>query len=259
MSAARLEHLKVGEGHSARSIAVLRRDGRAPELFWLSGFKSEMTGTKASALDQWAATSGHAITRFDYSGHGRSGGRFEDGTISRWLDEAEAVFDAITAGPQIVIGSSMGGWIALLLARRLRERGIANRLAGMILIAPAVDMTRELMSDMFGKEEKQALSRQGFCARPSEYSGEPYVVTRTLIEDGERHLFGQNPIEAGCSVHVLQGMQDRDVPWRHATRLMERLAFDDAVLTLVRDGDHRLSREEDLERLVRAVEEMTKA
>jgi pimeloyl-ACP methyl ester carboxylesterase len=258
MSAPRLEHLEVGRGAAARSIAVLRRDGKGPELFWLSGFKSEMSGTKASALDQWAAASGHAITRFDYSGHGQSGGRFEDGTVSRWLEEAEAVFDAFTGGTQILVGSSMGGWIALLLARRLRERSISNRLAGMILIAPAIDMTKDLMSDLFGDAQKQAISEQGFYARPSDYSEDPYVITKSLIEDGERHLFGQDPIEVGCPVHVIQGMQDRDVPWRHATRLMERVAFDDAVLTLVRDGDHRLSREEDLERLVRAVEEIAK-
>ena len=126
----------------------------------------------------------------------------------------------------------------------------------MILIAPAVDMTKELMFDRFDEAARKALAETGFCAQPSAYSGEPYVITRTLIEDGESHLFGDQPIEAGCPVHVIQGMQDRDVPWEHATRLMERLAFDDAVLTLVRDGDHRLSRPEDLERLIRAVEEM---
>ena len=197
--------------------------------------------------------------RFDYSGHGGSGGRFEDGTISLWLEEAEAVFDAFADGPQIIVGSSMGGWMALLLAKRLRERGYTNRLAGMVLIAPAVDMTKDLMSDSFGEAERRALDEQGFCARPSSYSGEPYVITRALIEDGERHLFGNRPIETGCPVHVIQGMRDPDVPWQHATALMERLAFDDAVLTLVRDGDHRLSRPEDIERLMRAVEAMLTA
>ena len=197
--------------------------------------------------------------RFDYSGHGGSGGRFEDGTVSLWLEEAEAVMDAFADGPQIVVGSSMGGWMALLLAKRLRERGYTNRLAGMVLIAPAVDMTKDLMSDGFGEAEQRALDEQGFCARPSSYSGEPYVITRALIEDGERHLFGNRPIETGCPVHVIQGMRDPDVPWQHATALMERLAFDDAVLTLVRDGDHRLSRPEDIERLLRAVEAMLPA
>lgn len=258
MSGPQLEHLSVGEGGAARSVAVLDRDGNGPGLFWLSGYRSDMAGTKAEMLDQWAEESGHSCTRFDYSGHGRSGGMFEEGTISRWLEEAEAVFDAYTAGPQIVIGSSMGGWLALLLARQLRERHLADRLAGMILIAPAIDMTKELMSDRFNAAAKRALADQGFCAQPSAYSGEPYVITRSLIEDGESHLFGDHPIEAGCPVHVIQGMLDQDVPWEQATRLMERLAFDDAVLTLVRDGDHRLSRPDDLVRLRRAVEEMVK-
>jgi len=258
MSEPQLEHLSVGDGPASRAVAVLDRDGKSPGLFWLSGYRSDMAGTKAEALDRWALASGHSYTRFDYSGHGRSGGRIEDGTISRWLEEAEAVLDAFTAGPQVVIGSSMGGWLALLLARRLRERSLSERLAGMILIAPAVDMTKELMWDEFDEAAKCALAETGFCALPSAYSGEPYVITRALIEDGERHLFGDQPIETGCPVHVIQGMQDPDVPWRHASKLMERLAFDDAVLTLVRDGDHRLSRPEDIERLTRAVEEMVK-
>ena len=256
MSEAGLKHLTVGFGAAARDIAVLRREGTNPGLFWLSGFRSDMEGTKAEALDRWAAGSGHSCTRFDYSGHGRSGGCFEDGTISRWLEEAEAVLDAFAPGPQIVVGSSMGGWIALLLAQRLRERSEADRLAGIVLIAPAVDMTKVLMADLFDEAAWQEMAEKGFHAQPSAYSDEPYVLARGLIEDGERHLFGDAPIETGCPVHVIQGMQDEDVPWSHATTLMERLAFDDAVLTLVRDGGHRLSRPEDLERLVRAVKEI---
>jgi pimeloyl-ACP methyl ester carboxylesterase len=256
MSAARLEQLWVGAEDEARPIAVLRRDGIGPGLFWLGGFRSDMTGSKAEALDSWAARSGHAATRFDYSGHGQSGGNFTDGTISRWLEEAEAVLDRFAPGPQIHVGSSMGGWIALLLAKRLRERGETERLAGMVLIAPAVDMTKDLMSDLFDDAARRELAERGLYAQPSAYSDEPYILTRRLIEDGERHLFGHRPIETGCPVHVIQGMQDEDVPWAHATALMERLAFDDAVLTLVRDGDHRLSRPEDIERLIRAVEAM---
>lgn len=258
MSGPQLEQLSVGDGASARHVAVLDRDGKNPGLFWLSGYRSDMSGTKAAALDRWAQSAGQSYTRFDYSGHGRSGGKLEDCTISHWLEEAEAVLDAYTAGPQIVIGSSMGGWLALLLARRLRERSLSDRLAGMILIAPALDMTKDLMADRFDDAARRALAENGFCAQPSAYSGEPYVITRTFLEDGERHLFGEQPIEAGCPVHVIQGMEDNDVPWRHATKLMERLAFDDAVLTLVRDGDHRLSRPEDIERLIRVVEEIVK-
>jgi pimeloyl-ACP methyl ester carboxylesterase len=251
-----LRNLLVGEGAEARPIAVLARRGNAPGVFWLGGFRSDMAGTKAEALDRWAAGSGRSSTRFDYSGHGRSGGLFEDGTISRWLEEADAVFEAFTKRRQILVGSSMGGWVALLLAQRLAARGQSKRLAGMVLIAPAVDMTKDLLWDTFTRGERQKLTRKGFIARASPYSAEPDILTRALIEDGEQHLFGDRPIEAGCPVHVLQGMQDEEVPWPHATRLMERFAFDDAVLSLVRDGDHRLSRPEDIERLIRAVEEM---
>ena len=256
MAEARLKYLKVGAGAEARRIAILSRAGSKPGIFWLGGFRSDMAGSKAAALDKWAAERRRACVRFDYSGGGSSGGRFEDGTISRWLDEATAVFDRHAKGRQLIVGSSMGGWIALLLAKRLRERDEAGRLAGMILIAPAFDMTRELMWKAFGKYERRRLRTKGFLALPSAYSDEPDIVTRALIEDGDRHLFGEQPIETGCPVHVIQGMQDEDVPWGHAARLMEQLAFDDAVLTLVRDGDHRLSRPEDLERLWRAVEGM---
>jgi pimeloyl-ACP methyl ester carboxylesterase len=256
MADARLEHLEVGAGGEARRIAVLRREGASPGVVWLGGFRSDMAGTKAEALDAWAAESGHACTRFDYSGHGRSEGRFEDGTISRWLEEAEAVLERFAPGPQVLVGSSMGGWVALLLAQRLRERGEGSRLAGIVLIAPAVDMTKDLIWDSFDEAARRDIQEKGFHVQPSAYSDEPYVFTCALIEDGERHLFGDRPIETGCPVHVIQGMQDDDVPWTHATALMERLAFDDAVLTLVRDGDHRLSRPEDIERLTRIVAQM---
>jgi pimeloyl-ACP methyl ester carboxylesterase len=256
MSGPRLEHLEIGEGAAARGIAALVRKGKHPGIFWLGGFRSDMDGAKAAALDRWAEAAGHACTRFDYSGHGRSGGAFRDGTISRWLEEAVAVFDGFAEGPQILVGSSMGGWLALLLAGRLAERSETDRLAGMILIAPAIDMTKDLMSEKFTARERTRLKKDGFLAQPSAYSAEPDIITRLLIEDGEQHLFGDHPIETHCRVHVIQGMQDEDVPWQHATKLMERLAFDDAVLTLVRDGDHRLSRPEDIERLTTALEDM---
>ena len=252
---ARLEELMVG----GRPIAVLRRAGAAPGLFWLSGFRSDMAGTKAEALDGHAARTGRACTRFDYSGHGRSGGDILEGTISRWLEEALAIFRRCTHGAQVVVGSSMGGWLALLLAKALRERGESGRLKGLVLLAPALDMTKDLIWDRFSEAEKRALADEGRVARPSAYSEAPYVFTRALIEDGERHLFGEAPISTGCPVHILQGMQDEDVPWRHALALMERLSLGDAVLTLVRDGDHRLSRPEDVERLIRAVDEMAEA
>ena len=250
MTGAQLEFINVGD----REIAVLHRPGRAPGVFWLGGLKSDMEGSKAEALDRWAGETGRACARFDYSGHGRSAGRFEDGTISLWLEEAETVFDRFADGPQIIVGSSMGGWLALQLAQRLKVQGVAGRLAGIVLIAPAWDMTRALMWDLWDEAARRDIEEKGFYAQPSDYSDEPYILTQALIRDGDRHLIGDRPIETGCPVHVIQGMQDTDVPWTHATALMEKLAHDDAVLTLVRDGDHRLSRPADLERLIRAVE-----
>ncbi len=249
----REEMMQVGSGEAARSIAVLRRAGSAPGVFWLGGFASDMRGSKGEALDLFAARSGRAFTRFDYSGHGASGGPFTDGTISRWLEEAGAVFDT-TGGPQVVVGSSMGGWLALRLAEGLRDTG---RIAGLVLIAPAVDMTRVLMFDQMTAREKKQLAETGTATLPSDYSAAGYTITRALIDDGEQHLFGSRLIETGCPVHILQGVADSDVPWQHATALVSRLASDDVVLTLVKDGDHRLSRPEDLERLVAAVEGIT--
>lgn len=247
--------LIIGEGAARREIAILRRAGDAPGLFWLGGFNSDMAGTKALALDAYASERGLAMTRFDYSGHGISGGRFEDGTVSRWLEESLAVFDS-TTGPQIVIGSSMGGWLALLLteAHRASVGEDHSRVAGLVLLAPAVDMTRELMWAEMDDAARQELMTTGTWRQPSEYSDEPYLITRKLIEDGDLHLFGERLIETGCPVHVIQGVADTDVPWQHATELVSRFASDDVVLTLVKDGDHRLSRPEDIDRLITAVE-----
>ena len=245
--------ITVGAADDARDIAVLQRSGNAPGLVWLGGFKSDMAGSKAVALDRWAGEHGCGCTRFDYSGHGRSGGDFLDGSISRWLEESLMVIRQRTCTPQILVGSSMGGWIALLAAGSMLAAGEGDRLAGMVLIAPAYDMTEELMWKRFDAAARSQLMEAGSFSRPSEYSDEPYVLTRLLIEDGRRHLFADGTIQTGCPVHILQGMQDPDVPWTHATGLMERLAHDDAVLTLIADGDHRLSRPQDLQRLTRAV------
>jgi pimeloyl-ACP methyl ester carboxylesterase len=231
--------------------------GAAPGLFWLGGYKSDMKGTKAVALADWAAEAGRACVRFDYSGHGESEGAFTDGTIGRWLADSLAVFDACCAGPQILIGSSMGGWLALLLARELKRRGRngAASVAGMVLIAPAVDFTEELIWKRFTPEIKRELEETGIWARPSQYAAEPYLVTRQLIEEGRKHLLLGGLIETGCPVRILQGVEDPDVPWQHAVELTSRLASDDVVLTLVKDGDHRLSRPEDIERMIAAVKE----
>jgi pimeloyl-ACP methyl ester carboxylesterase len=220
-----------------------------------------MQGNKAQALDRWAARHGRAFTRFDYSGHGESGGRFIDGTIGRWLEESLAVFDACCGGPQVVIGSSMGGWLALLLMRALARRGLpaaprsAAQVAALVMIAPAVDFTEALMWKAFSPEIRRDIEEKGVWERPSRYGEEPHPITRELIQEGRHHLLLDGLIETGCPVRILQGVQDPDVPWRHAVGLTACLAQDDVVLTLVKDGDHRLSRPEDLERLLAVVAE----
>jgi pimeloyl-ACP methyl ester carboxylesterase len=246
------ETLMVGD----RPIAVERRTGQGPGLFWLGGFRSDMAGAKAAAVDEFGAARGLAVTRFDYSGHGRSGGDFNLGTIGRWLEETEAVF-AASPGPQIVIGSSMGGWLALLLDRALRLKG-DDRIKGLVLIAPAVDMT-DLMVGQMSKARRRQLDKLGYVEEPSGYSPEPYRINRTLIDDGARYrLFGR-AIETGCPVAILQGGKDRDVPKEHAMKVVEHIVNDPVSFTLVPDGDHRLSRPEDLALLARTIERMVAA
>jgi pimeloyl-ACP methyl ester carboxylesterase len=249
--------LQVGTDKAARRIAVCQREGAPPGLFWLGGFKSDMRGTKAEALDLWARDHGRAVTRFDYSGHGESGGDFTEGTIGRWLEDSLAVLDACCRGPQVAIGSSMGGWLALLMTRELARRAqpAVAQIAGLVLIAPAVDFTEELMWKRFPPEVKREIEQTGSWQRPSQYSEEPYPITQRLIEEGRNHLLLGGMIETGCPVRVLQGVQDPDVPWQHAVELVSRFARDDVVLTMVKDGDHRLSRPEDIERLLAAVAE----
>jgi pimeloyl-ACP methyl ester carboxylesterase len=242
--------ITVGTGAAAREIAVEQRAGKAPGIFWLGGFRSDMAGSKAMALDALGAESGLAVTRFDYSGHGLSGGSFDDGTISRWLEEAEAVL-ASTSGPQIIVGSSMGGWLALLLARALLRRG--SHAHGLVLIAPAPDMTHELMLPDFTPDEQESLHSKGYVDQPSQYSDTPYRITRALIEDGAQHLLFGGVIETGCPVTILQGGADPDVPPAHAIKLVTHMLHDPVTLTLIPDGDHRLSRDEDLARLRDAV------
>ncbi len=236
---------------AGNEIAIERRAGRAPGLFWLGGFRSDMTGAKAGALDSFGAAHGLAVTRFDYSGHGRSGGDFDAGTISRWLAESLAVFET-TAGPQLVVGSSMGGWLALLLLRELRRREAA-RVKGLVLIAPATDMT-ELMLAQMDENTRNDLRTYGFVEQPTPYGDAPYRISRALIEDGRQHLLFGRAIETGCPVTILQGVRDPDVPKEHTLKLVQHLVSDPVTLTLVPDGDHRLSRDEDLALLGRALE-----
>lgn len=252
MAQAAPQFLTVGTGKAARRIAVLHRPGTGPGVLFLSGYRSDMRGSKAEALDAWAARSGRAFTRFDYSGHGEAGGRFEEGTIGRWFEEAQAVFSTYASGPTIVVGSSMGGWLALLLARARLKAG--RPLAGLVLIAPAPDFTEELMWARMPDDVRETLMTEGVYLQPTPYAPEPYPITRTLIEDGRNHLLLGGPIETGCHVEILQGLADEDVPWSHALRLVDRLATDDVVLSLVKNAGHRLARPEDLERMIGAVE-----
>jgi len=245
------------DGQKPRQIAFRFAEGhdrQAPGIVWLCGFKSDMVSTKASVLADWARAKGASYLRFDYSGHGESGGRIEDFTAADWLADTMAAFRTLTNGPQIVIGSSMGGWLALLLARALAAgQQDARRLRALVLIAPAWDMTEELMWKHLPSEARQTLERDGVYYRPSQY-GEPYALTRALIESGRAHLIGGG-MDAGCPVRIIQGMRDPDVPWQHAVRLTEILRDEDVRLTLIKDAEHRLSRDGDLQALLAMIAE----
>ncbi|WP_353643922.1 alpha/beta hydrolase [Mesorhizobium sp. WSM2239] len=240
------------------TIAVRRLAGREPGIVWLGGYRSDMLGTKAEALHEWASANGRAFLRHDYSGHGESGGDFADGTISKWLGESLAVFRRFSTGRQILVGSSMGAWIALRMIEELRKSGEGERIAGLVLLAPAPDFTVELMEPKLKKTQQRDLDKKGFFEVRSNYSDEPYVYTRALFEDGRANRVMTGPINTHCPVHVLQGMKDKDVPHTHALKLVSCMPSDDVTLSLVRDGDHRLSRPQDLALLIRAVEEMVR-
>ena len=232
-----------------QQVALRAVAGAGPTVVWLGGFKSEMAATKAQALADWAASRGRSYMRFDYFGHGESSGSFRDGTISRWRDDALAVIDARTEGDVVLVGSSMGGWIACLAALARPDR-----VKGLVLVAPAADFTEKLMAPEIPPEGHAALAADGVWLRPSQY-GEPYPITQTLLDDGARwSILNGAPIRLGMPVRILQGGQDPDVPWRHALALAEAIAGDDVVFTLIKDGDHRLSRAQDIARLVAAVE-----
>jgi len=254
------QFLEVGAAENRRRIAYRFRRATAsdkPGVVWLGGFKSDMESTKAQALDAFCETQGRACLRFDYSGHGISGGDFEAGTIGRWLEESLAVVRALTEGPYVFVGSSMGGWIALLLARALAKVGETDRLAGFALIAPAVDFTQSLLWPRLPEDVRATILRDGRYERASAYSPAPYVYTRALIEDGAKHLLLGGIVRSYAPVRVLQGMKDPDVPYQHALTLVEHMPMDPVTLTLVRDGDHRLSRDEDIKLLIEAVEGMS--
>lgn len=225
------------------------RDGHCT-FVWLSGFKSDMQGTKVVALEQWASSAGHGFLAFDYSGHGASGGSFDDGTISVWRQDTLDAIDRLSSGPLVLVGSSMGGWMALLAALAR-----PSRVSGMVLVAPAPDFTEKLMWATLPEAARAEILETGYTLRPSDYD-EPYRISRELIEDGRDWQLLDAPLAIDCPVRILQGMRDEDVPWQYAERLVAALAREDVVLTLVKDGDHRLSREQDILRLQRCCGEL---
>lgn len=238
---------------SGNQIAYRKSDGDPgkPRLVWMSGFNSDMAGSKVLALEAWAQENRFPFLAFDYSGHGLSKGDFADGTISMWRADCLSVLDELAHEPLILVGSSMGGWMALLSALAKPER-----IAGMVLIAPAPDFTQKLMWPEFSEDAKRAIMEEGVWMRPSEY-GEPYPITRDLIEDGKQWQIMDEEIPLNIPVRILQGMEDPDVPWLHAQRLVSALASKDVVFHLIKDGDHRLSRDQDIARLLRTVDALT--
>jgi pimeloyl-ACP methyl ester carboxylesterase len=248
------QFIEIGQGQKRRRIAYRFDEGRSGSsaaIFWLSGFLSDMASTKVSALSGWAKRQGHAMLCFDYSGHGVSGGDILQGSIGDWLEEATAMLQMLAGRRTILVGSSMGGWIALLLGRALAKSG-DPRLGGLVLIAPAWDMTEKLMWEKMSEKTRAIVETDGVFYAPSNYD-DPYPLTKILIDEGRNHLLAAGGIEVGVPVRILQGMRDEDVPWPHALALVELLSDDDVELTLVKGGDHRLSGSEDLQRLTRTV------
>ncbi len=233
-------------------IAWRAVSGEGPTVVWLGGFRSDMTGTKAEALADWARTEGRSYLRFDYLGHGASSGDFQlKGTITRWREDALAVLSELVNGPSILVGSSMGGWLACLVAIAQPQR-----VRAMVLIAPAPDFTEKLMLPAIPAEGRAALASQGVWMRPSEY-GDPYPITQALLSDGARwSILGSEPLPIEVPVRILQGGADPDVPWRHALELAQAIRGDDVVFSLIKDGDHRLSRPQDIERIIGTLSEL---
>jgi pimeloyl-ACP methyl ester carboxylesterase len=240
--------------HDGAELAYERIEGDAPTFAWLGGFKSDMAGTKAQTLAAWAHESGQAFVRFDYSGHGKSGGAFEEGSISRWLSDTLAVLDRLTEGQLVLVGSSMGGWLALLAAECR-----PSRVAALLLIAPAADFTERLMWPNFTPEQQRRLMTEGRLQLPSAYSSQPTIITREMIEDGRRNLVMDAPFGFGGPVHILQGAADPEVPLGHVEALAALMPGDRLRLEVIPDGDHRLSRPQDLAALVAAAENLRRS
>jgi pimeloyl-ACP methyl ester carboxylesterase len=232
-------------------LAYRRLPGKAPGVLFCGGYTSDMTGTKALALEAFCRERGRAFTRFDYAGHGASSGDFADGTIGGWAEDALATLDRATEGPILVVGSSMGGWIMLLVALARPER-----MAGLVGIAAAPDFTEDLLLPQATPEQRRALAEQGYWMQTSAYGGEPYPVTARLIEEAREHLLLRGRIPIRCPVHLLHGQRDADVPWPTALRIAERLESDAVTIELIKSGDHRLSTAPDLARIEAAVQRL---
>ena len=239
-------------GHE--TIAYRAMEGAQPGVMFLGGFMSDMTGTKASALEAHCRRMGRACVRFDYTGHGASGGAFRDGTIGAWRDDALAVLDGVIRGPQVLVGSSMGGWIMLLAALAWPDR-----VAGLVGVAAAPDFTEDLIWSVLDADTRRALAETGVIERPCDYGDDPYPITMRLIEEARSHLLLRTAIPLTCPIHLLQGMADEDVPWRTALRIAELVESESVVVELVKDGDHRLSRDADLARLCAAIDAIVPA
>ncbi|SNS91941.1 MULTISPECIES: alpha/beta fold hydrolase [unclassified Azospirillum] len=233
------------------TIAYRRTAGRNPGLVFLGGFRSDMTGIKATALEAWAQREGRAFIRFDYQGHGASGGAWEQGSIGQWRDDALAVLDRLTDGPQILVGSSMGGWIALLVALARPDR-----VAGLLGIATAPDFTERMICSRLGPDQLAALERDGRFIAPSAYDPAGYPITRHLLAEARAHLLLPGPIPLTCPVRLLHGQRDPDIPWQTSLELAGALAGDDVRVVLVKDGDHRLSRDQDIALMLRLAGEL---
>ncbi len=227
------------------TIAYHYLPGIEPGVVFCTGFKSDMTGGKALALEQWCAECGRQFTRFDYQGHGASSGAFEDGTIGQWRADALAVLDEVTKGPQVIVGSSMGGWIAFLLAVDRPER-----VAGILGIAPAVDFTQALLWPRMPEAARREITENGVWYRPSVYEDGPYPITKTLIDEGRNNLLLPGPIPFDGPVRLIHGMLDDAVPWEHSLTIANGVRSDDVEITMVKDGEHRLSRDRDIERMI---------
>jgi len=238
-------------GPHGAALAFETVSGAAPTRVWLCGFRSDFTGTKATHLATRAAATNQSFVRFDYSGCGKSEGAFEDGAIGRWLADSLAVIDALTTGPLLLVGSSMGGWLALLAALERPER-----VAGLVLIAPAPDFTERLLWAEMSDAARASIQRDGQWMRPSAYGEDAYPITRGLIEEGRVHLVLDDAIPIRAPVHILHGQSDPDVPWGLSLELAERLESEDVRLTFVKAGDHRLSTPADLDLIADAVDAM---